>query len=207
VWGCTVNLAWRLARRAILTLSYFRDCVRICIRKTSAERTLHVPTRPDRTGPLALLSRALASFGVLVRAGGASQTGPGPAGPAGHARIASPRWGMAVTYADRSATTTTACHATHRTPCVRDGEAALQGAHRPPAHSACTPQETAHGKRRARAQRAASTDIRWHEPTPCTSRIPTGGYDARHGHTAAQRARRCACGGCAPLACGCCWML
>lgn len=46
----------------------------------------------------------LASFGVLVRAGGASQTGPGPAGPAGHARIASPRWGMAVTYADRSTT-------------------------------------------------------------------------------------------------------
>lgn len=150
-------------------------------------------------------------FGVLVRAGGASQSRPGPAGPAGHARIASPRWGMAVTYADRSATTTTACHATHRTPCVRDGEAALQGAHRPPAHSACTPQETAHGKRRARAQRAASTDIRWHEPTPCTSRIPTGGDDARHGHTAAQRARRCQ--GAAPVggarlwpvvAAGCC---
>jgi len=210
VWGCTVNLAWRLARRAILTLSYFRDCVRICIRKTSAERTLHVPTRPLGVRTRAAVGVAfspLASFGVLVRAGGASQTGPGPAGPAGHARIASPRWGMAVTYADRSATTTTACHATHRTPCVRDGEAALQGAHRPPAHSACTPQETAHGKRRARAQRAASTDIRRHEPTPCTSRIPTGGYDARHGHTAAQRARRCACGGARlwpVVAAGCC---
>ena len=165
------------------------------------------PTGPGRWRCLFDRSSPLASFGVLVRAGGASQTGPGPAGPAGHARIASPRWGMAVTYADRSSTTTSACHATHRTPCVRDGEAALQGAHRPPAHSACTPQETAHGKRRARAQRAASTDIRRHEPTPCTSRIPTGGDDARHGHTAAQRARRCACGGCAPLACGCCWML
>lgn len=210
MWGCTVNFAWRLARRAILTLSYFRDCVRICMRKPSAERTARRSDAPvARTVHHALLTRCFLwrRFGVLVRAGGASQSRPGPAGPAGHARIASPRWGMAVTYADRSATTTTACHATHRTPCVRDGEAALQGAHRPPAHSACTPQETAHGKRRARAQRAASTDSRWHEPTPCTSRIPTGGYDARHGHTAAQRARRCACGGCAPLACGCCWML
>lgn len=169
--------------------------------------------RSDPTGPgrwRCLFDRFLA-FGVVRSLSPRRRREPDRTrtGRTGRPRadLASPRWGMAVTYADRSATTTTACHATHRTPCVRDGEAALQGAHRPPAHSACTPQETAHGKRRARAQRAASTDIRRHEPTPCTSRIPTGGDDARHGHTAAQRARRCACGGCAPLACGCCWML
>ena len=44
------------------------------------------PTGPGRWRCLFDRSSPLASFGVLVRAGGASQTGPGPAGPAGHAR-------------------------------------------------------------------------------------------------------------------------